>query len=442
MMLTILHSFVNIFAGGRSDIKTFLFFLYLVLLSVIFILFKKYSFKSFRWIWFGITLLSMYIYGLVLHIFYIFSNNLKLSDFILTGNNGEISSSVFYHTHIAKGVIGQIFSLFGKNQFPTTDAGNAYVGIFPSWILLIGSTLFIFILFQAVYYFISSFKKIILNVNNRQKVFLILGYALITFSLIKTSIDGGIFNSGFIISTIFIILFILRKNGKFLMKHYYFLTSIGFILLFIGLYIDSSSYYYYFLPLLSFASLFLLYTLVFYLTEHKINSQFLFILIILFLSGWWMTSVRDRSFYDYSQTLLAKDGSVYIYNSDKKEVETLKVAQNQSILQLSKTLDKNITYIPVVVPGVLCMEKAVDKEIYFNLITSFPINKDKFTPSLFIKIKNKESIFNGKNWETKLEVTLNPCTPESLSVIDGELQKNGINSYLMINPILNDSTDF
>lgn len=431
MILAVLHSFVNIFAGGRSEIKTILFFLYLFFLSAIFILFKDFKFKKLRWFWFGFTVLCMYIYGLILHVFYIINNNLRITDFVITGNNGEISSSVIYHTHIAKAFIGQIFSIFGKNQFQTTDAGNAYIGIFPSFIFLIGSIILILLILQAVYYFSTSFRELLINKNKRQKIFLIIGYVLISFSLIKTSIDGGILSPSFILGAIFIILFIFREKGKLFKNYYVFSIPISVLFLFFGLFFYPLFYNKIYLWISTFTALFILYNFFFYLSEKTINAKIIISFSILFIFGWWQGSFQDRDIYIYSKTLIKEGQKVYFYDSLKKEMSIINSKKTEPISEFSGELGKNITYLPIAVPGVNCTEKSKLIDISFLLISR---EVPKFTNySDFVQIKNETSEFKNSKWQTSINFLMNNCTPEILSVIDGELVSNNINNYLIVN---------
>ncbi len=440
MILNIVHSFVNIFAGGRSDIKVFLFIFYLIFLSTIYFLLKRYQFKTFKWKWFGVSLLAMYLYGFLLHILYVFANNLSLVDFFITGNNGEISSSTLSHTHVAKGVVGQVFSFFDRIQLSTIDAGGAYVGLIPNLIFLFGSMLLLLLLVQSIFYFVTNFKIQLADKNKRQRIFLIVGYAIMTFSLIKTSVDGGILNPSFIIGVIFTALFILRERGKSIVNCYYLVCLAGILLLFISLYIDSSFGYGNGLSIACIAALLGLYTVLLYGSEEKIRLQFFIPLIILFVAGWWLASARDRDIYDYSKIALENGQEVLVYNQKMREVEILKVQKSESVAQLSKQLNKNVTYMPIAVPGVTCMEKSPNHKFSSILVSTQPIDKNSFISSRYVEIKNDNSLPKGKNWETMLDIYLNPCLPEPLSVIDGELIKNNIYPYFLVNPQFYDTS--
>lgn len=439
MLIQIAHSFVNIFAGGRSEIKTLLFIIYLLSIGGLYLVFKKHSFKSLKWSWFGVNLLAMYVYGLALHIYYVLSSGLSLGDFFITGNNSELSSSTLGHTHIAKAVIGQIFSFFGKTQLSNMDAGGAYLGAIPAGVLLLGSVLLFILIVQAILYFVSSYKLLLKNKNRRQKVFLIIGYSIVSFSLIKTSIDGGIFNPSFLLGLVFIGFFILREKGKKINNYYYGAAILALVLIFISLYINSLSNEKS-LGLASIASLLLLYTIVLGASEEKMRWQFFAPLLVLFACSWWVSGARDYSIYNYSQARLSLGDKALVYNAQNQGIEVLKLDKQQSIAQLARKLHKNISYYPIAAPGLTCMEKADYLEFSATLISSSHLAPDSLITSEYISVKNEASISQGGNWRTNLSFFINPCLPEVLSAIDGEFRKNNIKNYLLVNPIFYDGS--
>jgi hypothetical protein len=440
MILSLIHSFVNIFAGGRSEVRIYLFILYTILLGIIFF-FSKHTFKTLKWKWFGLTLLLMYLYGLLLHIFYAFSFNLRLTDFFITGHNGEISSSVLWHTHLAKGVIGQIFSYFGKTQMPTLDAGGAYIGILPSPVFLFGTVLFTTLVIQTIFYFGGSFKLLLVDKTKRQKIFLFWGYTIITFSLLKTSIDGGIFNHSFGVGIIFIALFILRLKKKTIINYYFVIIFISMLLMLFSLCIDSFVYGAG-LDIAYIAVLSLFYAVLLHGSEEKIRYQIFIPLLILFMTGWWVASARDRDIYNYSKILLPSGQQIYTYNENTNEVEASKIAQAESVAQHAEQLNKNVTYAPITVPGITCMPTAPYQEFLATIISLKPISQDSFINSHYLEIKNETSKPERNIWKTNITVFTNPCLPETLSVIDGLLRNNSINTYLLVNPLFYDSTNY
>ena len=440
MLISTLHSFVNIFAGGRSEIKTVIFILYLALLMVVHLLFRQTKPRSLKWRWFGLALAAMYIYGLALQIFYILSNNLSWTDYFITGNNQEISSSTIWHSHIAKAVIGQIFSLAGRTRLETMDAGSAYLGIIPCWVFLLGAVILIVLICQAILFFSTSFRSMLAGRTRRQQYFLILSYAIVSFSLIKTSIDGGLLTSSFVIGLFFIIALIARQRGKLAINYYYLAVLLGALLLFISLYLDHSGNNNGLL-LATVAAQLILCVVILYGSEEQIDPWFLTIFLVLFVASWWVASARDRDIYSYSQISLSPGKEIYFYSENDREVETLKIEQTRSIAQIIQKLGRNISYLPVTVPGLTCMKNAPYHKFSVDLISSSRILANSLLSSHFMKIYNRDSVRHGKRWQTALTIFFHPCLPEGLSVIDGELKKNNIDNYLLVNPLFYDSLD-
>ncbi|MFA6194584.1 MAG: hypothetical protein WC719_02455 [Patescibacteria group bacterium] len=437
MLFDIIHSFVNIFAGGRSEIKTILFILYLLFLITLYLSLRGRSFKALKWKWFGLSLLIMYLYGLGLHIFHVLANKLPLTTFFVTGRNGEISCSSLQHTHIAKAAIAQIFSYFDKIKFPMTDAGGAYLGIIPGWILLFGSLLLIILLLQAVLYFTTSFKKLLDDKSTRQKAFLIFGYALISFSLIKTSLDGGAFDRGSIISLIFVIIFILREKKAPLAYYYYIIGPIiGAFFLAINFFSLGGRG-----TIAALAALILLYTLVLYGSEKKIKSWILFLLFLFFMASWQAFGIGNREIRDYSSIMLPAGSEAYFYDEQSQETKILITKQPQSIRQLAKSLRKNVSYLPIGAPGINCTKSKPRPKFSITLITKEPLAKNALAATENIMIINGTSSGYGERWQTDMRILLNPCLLETVTILNGELTKNGLNDYLLINPIFYGSSN-
>lgn len=439
MIFDILHSFVNIFAGGRSEIKAILFILYLLLLSAIYLDFRKLSLRTFRWQWFGLSLLAMYLYGLGLHVFHALSNKLPLTTFFVTGHNGEISCSSLWHTHVAKATIAQIAAYFGKTKFQATDAGGAYLGLVPNWLFLLGSVLLIALLLQAFLYFATAFCKLLHDreKNTRQRCFLILGYALISFSLIKTALDGGVFNRSFIIGLIFIAIFTLRERKSPLVRHYYIIGPIISAAFLTINFLNYGGHGAIAAP----AALLLLYTLVLYGSEKKIKSWILLLLFAFFMAGWWVFSIGDREIRAYSSTVLPVGSQAYFYDENEEKVKIIEMERSQSVGQLARSLRKNVNYLPLAANGVNCAKDRPRPKFSITLITPKPLDANAFASTGDIRIINQASSGSGTRWRTDLRVLLNPCLLETLTIINGELHKNNVDDYLLINPIFYGTAD-
>lgn len=419
MFLATLHSFINLFADGYSNIKTILFFIYLPLLGGLYLIFKDKHLKTISWHYFGGSLLLMYLYGFALQIFYNISNNIPQLTQSVTSNNGDLSFSSIWHIHLLKACIG-VFFPYLKN----VDAGTSYLSFFPNYIFIIGAILLIIILIQTIFYFISSFKNLLTNKNNRQQIFLIIGYALLSFSLIKTSIDGGIFRPTAIVSFFFLLLFIFKS--KLPKYHYYISFVLGFILLIAfsfsrygsdGMYIQS-------------AALILLYNLVFYLTEETINLPTVFLFTASFFMSWYFEAYREIGVYTYSNRTASKNGYVYYYDDTDREIKKITPTSGQTLDDLAKLLDKNINYLPFSIPGVTCTNNVLKRDKILTLISQTPITKNTFAHSSYLNIESENSIKVRDKWETKLKVTEVSCLPERSEALNGELMQSNIVSYI------------
>ena len=430
MFLTLINSFVNIFDSGRSEIKIALFFIYILLLTAVYFLFRKKPLKKYSWKYFGFGVLLMYLYGLGLQIFYTINNSIGLFNYFNTGGNNEFASSSLWHSHIAKGSIGLIAYFFGKEKFQNTDAGIAYLGQIPNEVFFIGAIILLFIICAALFYFITSFRLFLKNKNKRQKITLIIGYAICSFSLIGGSVDGGIFTRNFLVSSLVVIIFYLREKGKDIKNFYPVAILISGLLLCSGLFFTNLSYtntiniYY-------FACLLILYSILLYISEKVIKKPLLILLVTIFLISWWASSLRDRDIYSYSNTLISKGDTVYTYNTVNNNIETFVADRNESIGELSSFLEKNISYAPVYVDGLTCKKKNPATIINLTLISRQSVDNVNFKNFSFVRLEKGKTVLVGKNFKTNLTFYINQCTPEMYSVINGVLVNSGVSNYIL-----------
>lgn len=430
MLLTFIDSFLNIFISGRSELKVTLFFLYLLLLIILYLILKKKPIKNYPWKYFGFGLIAMYLYNLTLQLFYLIHNHTGLNDYLITGHNGEISSSSIIHSHIAKGTIGQIFSFFGQTNLANLDAGGAYVGLIPGWLFLLGFLIMIGLVFAAGFYFATSFRLILTNKNRRQKIFLILGYALLSFSLIETSIDGGLLSRSFLAGTALIYLFVFREKNRKQPYAYLLLLIISSLLLVPG-FLNFPLSVTKLINLYAFSALLSFYGLIFYLSDKKINWLAVYLLTIVFIPGWYLSSQRNRNLYNYSNTYLPAGKTAYVYNNSENKIEKLIIEKGQTIRQLSAQLGKNLNYNPIAVNGLTCNENEAAVKIGFDLISLKSLSGQHLDDFYGVVIKKEDSIPLGDAFKTSLIFYLSPCTPDFYAVIDGALRHNNINYYLL-----------
>jgi hypothetical protein len=343
MFLYGLDSLVNIFVGGRSLVKLAAFFLYLFSLVVISFLIRHKKCPDYSWSYFGIGLLAVYLYNLLLEVSYTWKYHLSLNDYLIIGHNGQFSSSSLFHTHLAKGIIGQIFSWFHLTPLSGVDYGAAYVGLFPGWLFGLGAGLLIGLIGLAIFYFATSFQKILRSKTVKQRIILIGAYAILSFSLIESAIDGGIFSRAFLAALGFIPLFIRSEQGKTTAVGQSILTAVGLILLTAGWWPFILSYSK-LNEIYALGALLLLYSLLFYLYNFRRRYSRWWPLIFLSLSfvfSWWLSSWRLRDIYHYAATPLPAGTVIYYYDNVAAAVRTATISQSTTVGHLTTTIHKN-----------------------------------------------------------------------------------------------------
>jgi hypothetical protein len=203
IVFSLCHAFINIFAGGRSEVKTWLFLAYLSSLIIATLLIRRRRFptvKIFRDIFaatIGVGLL-LNLFGFAL---FITNYGLKINDRITVFAGGEVSSNSLAHVHIMKGSIGLILSGIGLSSFENMDGGQAYLGLMPQWLLWCGVAMMVMALISLWLYYIF------VRTRDESKVGFasIMAFALVSFCLIKNMFDGGPLNPEAVIGVAFLI---------------------------------------------------------------------------------------------------------------------------------------------------------------------------------------------------------------------------------------------
>ena len=389
--LSVLHFFVNIFAGGRSSVKIILFFLFFAVVAGIF--FEKKNFLKLNgkkvnnlfWISIGI----LYSYSLFLYLYFFYRVALPLREYVLVMANGEISSSVWYHSHVMKGVVGIILHYFGVNTLENIDAGGAYLGFINNWFFIFG---FIALCLALISTFLYLFylKSKIQDKTIHQKIILSVIYAIGLFSFLKTAIDGGIFHSDAIVSLAVILFtnYILsssREIGRLLSKRR--------ILLFI-------------LALTAFSYIFILGGF-----QYQVLTSYLYILLIsglilsylkmyeakyvlaLFLIFAFFASGLDRDIFSYERLLIKKDTPVYVFSYQPpsgifkitKEVVigkgvlyTVISERDSNVEELIENIRTIANLSPVSIPWQTCFPVGGKDSFSFNIHTKNILPKNLF----------------------------------------------------------------
>jgi hypothetical protein len=431
-MFWILHSFVNLFAGGRSDSKTTLFLLYFVSLLFFVYLTKKLIHKI-PMIYGVLSLSLLYIYGLISHVFLSRYYGVSLRDFVITGNNGEISSTTLSHIHEAKGVVGFVLSKFGVGQLHSVDTGGAYLHTLSSWWFFIGSALLISsIVFTvlSIWNFTNQYAK----ENKTKNILFILWYTVVSFALVKTAIDGGIMSPILLalFASIFVFLYMQKqRDNRPILLSVFAVSIVSFVIVLVF------PNWPFGIVLMQTISTLLLLTNISILIFGAPKRIYIISALALFLISWWMASLRDQSIFKYSQTIIDPK-SYYLFYDDKDAlVQRVEIDKDTIIKDIAKLKNKNISYAPISVPGKTCNENSLPNFADVIIKTDKPLESIQ---NSFIYIKNKNQFFDGRFWQTKTTIIMAPCLPEPLTVIDGILRKQGFDFYVMVNPVFYDES--
>lgn len=447
--LSIAHFFINIFAGGRSTIKIGLFILFFICIAIIFYIKKDLIKENFKKIndlfWINIGLL--YLWSFFLYLYFIDKYSLPFSKYVFTMANGEISSNVWYHSHLMKGVLAIILNLFGLNTLENMDAGGAYIDLVPNILFIIG----FFILCTTLiltYLYLLEIKLKIQEKTKYQKIILLLIYSISLFSLIKTAIDGGIFHPDAILSvaTLLFTNYILDKKDKLKtlftpQKEAIFILIL--ILISVVLIFTDTSYQ----VLMSYTYVLLITTLLFLYLKLDITKY----LIVLFLTFSFFASDLDRSILNYENLKIKKGEEVHVFSYKqpsgifkiKKQIDIGKGAfyivsaeKETTVKELSKNTGSIPNMIPIAIPWQSCFSKGIKDTYYFNIYTENILPENLFQEKYILKYSKLKEIKLKNGWyDTAINVQTNPCTPRVLNILDETLRENiGNAPYFLINP--------
>ena len=430
MLFWILHSFVNLFAGGRSDSKTILFLLY-VLVLISFLHFKReISYKVS--IWFGIVVISLlYLYGLISHLLVLSKYKLPWNSFVIIGNNSEISSTTLSHIHEAKGIIGFVLSKFGISNLQMTDAGGVYIGVLPSWWFVIGGIILVSSILFVVFY-VYKFSQYYSTENRLKNILFIIWYAIISFSLIKTAIDGGVLTPsllGLLISGYLFNYMKKQKDNRTWLLVIFVVSIVGFILVLV--FPDWSGGI---VLMQSLGTLLLLVTITLGVLGAPKNI-YIIISISLLLVSWWLGSSRDREIFGYGAVSINKGESYLFYNIKDNSLEKGISPINTNISSIVKSQRKNISYAPISVPGKTCSQNGMPQFVDIVIQTKSPMQTTKTT---FLNIIVKNQSYDEPWWKNNITIIVQSCLPETLTIIDGILREQGFDFYVMVNPVFYD----
>ncbi len=206
----VIHSIINTIAPGRSDSKPTFFFLYGIVLALIYIIFstKKESKKLARAhiylpfvLWSGI--IGSFGLSLGTYLWFLAKHHLPYT-YTLIANNGTFTSTALLHNHFTKGALVFFTQFFSSSSIPNTDSGFALLGLVPQPVFFLQALLALIACVAVVAYYRTKLQYVHSLPLWRNISFSLL-YGLSSFMVLKSVLDGGIFDSSAIPGLIFFI---------------------------------------------------------------------------------------------------------------------------------------------------------------------------------------------------------------------------------------------
>lgn len=451
------HAVIDLFAGGRSLVKVELFLAYLVFLAVLVLVIPFFKFLQTVKVknsWLLASVLASFAYNISL-LFVFFSKwGFKARDFVVLFNNGEISSTMILHNHLMKGFNGTFLNWFGSASQENADTGFAFVGLLPTPLYLIGA---VFVLISAVL-LIGKFIELYNKQDKRRMVFLVT-YAIVSFSLLKNMLDGGVFNRETPIALFGLLLIIYYQvkdwTGVYRESAHYYLSAIplvGFILLILifwgaGL-INIGA-----VTTTLFSSLaFLVGITGLVLYQFGQSNRQKFATILLCLAVLMLAQPLYDSVFTYmnSRRLIETEGVIVgLYNEPKlvdgQDWELEDTIGNMSIYRVKPIASTRINEIllgnkllgnlsPISLPGSNC--NVLEDEPYqisfvLSTITPFENNGVEFKYARFVEVEKTSRKNNLYRYQVKVE--FESCAPRILNILQELVRSNGHETFFLTN---------
>jgi len=427
----IIHSLINIFAGGRSISKTIVFLLFILVLYFITKINKKNNIKI--KLWQKLLLLGTFIYGFILNIvsYFLFINNygIETNKWMIVFNNSEISSTSFLHNHVLKGAIGTILKIFNISYKENLDAGFVFTNTNLLEIYYFSIIILIVIIFWSLIYFF----KAISNISLQKKPIFLIFYGIIIFSLTKNIVDGGLFNYEAFIGFAFLFLLLFPRKKWAIYTNIILIISyliLNFVFYFnnyfdqfenknIGLtqnlvdtfiYISVLSILYYF----QFNRIkrigILLIILVLLLVYFNIYSD----LSMINYRAIKITSDNNAIFASYDNIndkdyqKMGSTGDLFFYNISPKKTITVDYVLKQY------EVDDN--FYPLTFPYRNCFPHGKNDNYEYDLVTREEINIKEFNDSnVTITINQIEKNVNDNNYH--IFMSIKSCLPRHINIV-------------------------
>ncbi len=434
-LLICLHELLNVFASGRSPIRIYLFFGYVfLLLSLI----QRYVFVEKIEKFFNTKLSRITLYFLIITFVFNFfhfayfahSHNLPLNTYLIAGSGEEITSSRLVHNHMGKIVIAPLVALF-SDLVENADPGLGIYHFVSVYIALFYGVLVCICFVLVVLLFTSRV------VEEKKPILYTVLYAILSFTLIKSLIDGGLFTETAFFALISFV-FLIKKERNW---YWFWLMVIGaflvqFIFYFFGFYTDLNEFNTH--SFKSFVFITLIVSLLYYYLQKSLNrlSVLLFILSLIAVISVVLVGILNTFMY---RAVSFGNGQaiVGLYSLPKKikgtnefNVGNLKFYRIESTGKVGDVLDsENLldNFNPVSVEWKTCFPKSQQQKISFVVDSKDQLLRDSFFDKMFVFKITKTTI----PFRYEAVAVIEPCVPRSLNVVDELLKQAGLHTYIL-----------
>lgn len=449
----IIHGVINLFAGGRSSVKVLLFLIYILALGLVSIPHIAKPLRNFKVksSWLFTTFIIAYGYNLLLLIAYYKKLGTNFSDFIITFNNGEISSTAVLHSHVMKGFTSLLLEPFGWQIQENIDTGWAFVGLIPSFWLWLGGILALLCLILTI----LKFTELFWEEKKYPWVFLAF-YGITTFALLKNLIDGGIFNreAPIALSALIFILLTSKSVSKRIPKNEKIPISLVPIIIYAGL----MGIIYFFFPqmvkdyafnLYMSATLVIILFTIAYWWKKESNTRLGILLLVLSITFSYIPLAQNFNTYLNSLKTVPSDGAFVglynlpAYNSHLKwdKIESINglsiyhlAPQGQVPLKdIIKSNDLLNNLGPINVPWVNCYPTYPDETISFTMLTTRDMPAISNVNETATIKEAKLIGQTGSLYRYEMKIALRRCSPRIVNIIEELLKQQGQQTFFVLN---------
>ncbi len=463
LLLTI-KSLVNNFATGRSDFKIISFLIYFAVAS--FLLFlqtnklifpkvrKLVSFKNLKWA-FVILLSVTFIIGLFSQLYFFNQYDLDSDSYYKTINKGRQSSTQLFHIHTSKAVLTKAIDLFFPLMHTNYDGGRFFAEYLPApfWIYYLVVLPILFIMALLLLLDLHNNLK-----NNKDRMFFLILFIISSFSVLKSTLDGGLLNPEtiFWFSILLGVLFHSKTIKVFLKKSLIYASS-GYLFLSLPYLLFERSIINLWVEFFVYLLFVLIILLVYHGIKNKHHTEFIlsiigYVILLLIINILFPVTHLNFTFDligDISSNVPA-GSTAYLYAPSDADIDScenvIESNDEYTVCSFSVESDTSLRKIwnektkfppnfhPITVDRVTCV-----KESEYKITTSFILVEGKvpenFSNSLinvsFIKIPKEEVI---GNFNHAYNVKAVGCIPNFSDVLQRSLYIRGMKAYITKEP--------